>query len=389
MRLGAVPFLAASLTLSGAALLAGACSSDGGGSAASGGAAGSGGSSGASGSGGSGGSDASVGGTGGSDAGSDAPVTDGWVPTPAPGDIDFEAKNPLPSGEQLLFNDWTPQPNTVSSIKPDGTGETVVFRAYRVWSMGVSHDASKIAFACGDPMQLQHYGLNLGDAIQNTWLYDVAGQTASILSFGNINDECHTFNAKDDTLYVCRRYDFAQNQGTFTNKGYRLGRVPLATGDIDWLGAEPPVTTLELHPQPSADESVVYYTLIEIAGGKQTRKIVKKALPGGTPETIRENAGSPVLSPDGTRLLFADSTDKGALYTMKTDGTDVVKVATHPGTEGNWSPDGTKIAFLWAETQSCNHIEVVAADGSEVNSPFRVRDCGSAFITELEWIDKK
>ena len=68
---------------------------------------------------------------------------------------------------------------------------------------------------------------------------------------------------------------------------------------------------------------------------------------------------------------------------------EAVKVATHPGTEANWSPDGTKIAFLWGETQSCNHIEIVAADGSEADAPFRVRDCGPAFITELEWIDKK
>ena len=141
-------------------------------------------------------SDTSTGGLAGSDAANDGPYTDGWVPKPVADDIQFKTVNPMPQGEQLLFNDWNPMPNTVSSIKPDGTGELELFEAFRVWSLGVSHDASKIAFACADPMQLEHYGLNLGDAIQNTWLYDVASQSASVLSWGNVNDECHSLTPR-------------------------------------------------------------------------------------------------------------------------------------------------------------------------------------------------
>jgi len=370
------------------ALAASACGSDDGGSASGG----SGGMAGSAATGGSGGNDASTGGMGGSagsagsDAGSDGPLTDGYVPNPEPGHIDFAALNPLPAGEQLLFNDWSTQPNTVSSIKTDGTSETKIFQAYRVWSMGVSGKADKIAFACGDPEQAAHYGLSLGDAIQNTWVYDAATQSAAVLSWGNVNDECHHFNAKDDFIYVCRRYDF---QADFSNKGYRVGRLPVANGSIEWLGPEPPQTTLELHPLPNADDSELFYTVVEIAAGKQTRKIVKKTLPNGTPTTVRDNAGNPALSPDGARILFADYTDKGALYSMKTDGSDVVKVATRPGTEAGWSPDGSKVAYLYGETQTCNHIEIVMADGSQADSPVRVRDCGTAFITELEWILKQ
>lgn len=364
-----------------------ACGSEGGGGGAtSGGAAGAGGIGGIGGIG-SGGTagDASVGGSAG-DAASDAALGDGNVAKPEAADISFKAVNPVPTGEQLLFNDWNPQPNAVFSIKPDGSGETKLFEAYRVWSMGVAHDVSKIAFACGDPLQNEHYGINIGDAIQHTWLYDVGQQSASVLAWGNINDECHDFNQKNDSLVICRRRDFTAAGG---NKTYRVGRLAL-TGAFEWLGLgeDDTATTLELHPQLSADEGTLHYTLIKIAGGKQQRSIVKKTLPGGAPETVRADASGAVLSPDGTRLLFADSLQKSALYSMKLDGSDVLKVATRNGTSPVWSPDGTKVAYLWGETQGCSHIEVVLADGSQADAPTRIRECGSSFVTELSWVVK-
>jgi hypothetical protein len=361
---------------------AAACSSDDGGGGQAG--AGGGGSGGQAGAGGTAG-DASVGGAAG-DAGGDGPAPDGNVPKPEPSDIGFQATAPVPSGEQLIFNDWSPQPNAVLSIKPDGTGETKLFEAYRVWSMGVSKDVSKIAFACGDPLQKDHYGVEIGDAIQHTWVFDVATQSASVLAWGNINDECHDWNAKNDALVLCRRRDFDSTGG---NKTYRMGHLSTA-GAFEWLGLgeDTTPTKMELHPRLSADESTLYYTLIQVTGGKQERSLMKKTLPGGTPEVLRASASAPVLSPDGTRLLFADTAQKSALFSMKLDGSDVIKVATRNGTNATWSPDGTKVAYLWGETQGCNHIEVVPADGSQADAPVRVRDCGSAFVTDLAWVVK-
>ena len=48
-------------------------------------------------------------------------------------------------GEQIVFNDWNPSPNTVSSVTPDGATTTKLFTAFRVWSLGVSHGAGTIA----------------------------------------------------------------------------------------------------------------------------------------------------------------------------------------------------------------------------------------------------
>lgn len=327
-----------------------------------------------------------LGGTGG-DAAADAPVGDGSVPKPEPADISFKAVAPIPAGEQLLFNDWSAQPNAVFSMKPDGSAETKIFEAYRVWSMGVSKDASKIAFACGDPLQKEHYGIEIGDAIQHTWVYDAAAQSAAVLAWGNLNDECHGWSQKNDSLVVCRRRDFTASG---QNKTYRIGRLAVAGGAFEWLGIgeDPTPTTMELHPQLSDDESTLYYTLIQVAGGKQERSIMKKTLPGGAPTLVRASASAGVLSPDGTRLLFADTAQKSALFSMKLDGSDVINVASRNGTSAVWSPDGKKIAYLWGETQGCSHVEVALADGSQADTPVRVRECGSAFLTELAWIVK-
>lgn len=337
-----------------------------------------------------GGTDAGLGGssTAGTDSGTGGTLADsgpdGFVPEPTSSDIQFSSTNPLPSGEQLLFTDWNASPNKLSSIKPDGTGELEIFRAYRLWALGASHDTNAIAFACGDPLQLEHYGLNLGDAIQNTWLYDSNNQTAKILSYGNINDECHTFSSTDQSIYVCRRYDFQPDNSNHT---YRLGRISLGDGSFEFFGPDLPAE-LQLHPQPVADESALFYTIIEVQNGSQKRRIAKKSLPDGTPELVKQDASSAVLSPDGTKLVFADTTQQSQLFRMDADGTNVIKVASHNGTSVAWSPDGTRVAYLWSETSSCTHIEIVKADGSEANTPFRVRDCGTAFVADLAWIDR-
>ena len=350
------------------------------------------------GSGGSGGSDAgadtSTAGSGGADAGTDAPadaLTDGYVPVPTAASIQFTAKNPLPTGEQILFNDWSTQPNPVLSMQPDGSGATEIFEAYRIWSMGVSHSGNLIAFACGDPEQTQHYSITLDNTIQNSFLYDATSQSVSVLDYGNINDECHTFNAADTHVYVCRRYDFTGGTQP-TNKGYRLGSIDIGSKSFGFITPDK-LYQMDLHPQPTADESELYFTRIVITPpNKQTRTIMQMALPNGTPQVVRNNASGNTLSPDGTHYAYADWTDNFKLYVSSLDGKSVVKVADNPGTNLVFSPDGTKLAYLRDDaTANCSHVEVVRTDGSDASSPARIRDCSTTgeIITELAWITHK
>jgi hypothetical protein len=340
------------------------------------------------------GADVASAGGGGMDAGTDAPadvLTDGYVPVPTASSIDFTAKNPLPSGEQILFNDWNQQPNPVLSMKPDGSGATEIFAAYRIWSMGASHSGNRIAFACGDPEQAQHYGITLGDAIQNSFLYDAGTQSISVLAYGNINDECHTFNASDTRIYVCRRYDFTPGLQS-TNKGYRLGSIDIATQSFGFITPDVQYQ-MDLYPQPTPDESEFYFTHIVITPpSTQTRSIMKMALPNGAPALVRDNASDEALSPDGTHYAYADWSDNFKLYVSSLDGSSVVKVADNAGTSLTFSPDGTELAYLRDDsTANCAHIEVVHTDGSDASSPTRIRDCSKTgeMITELAWIDRQ
>jgi hypothetical protein len=319
------------------------------------------------------------GGAGGSAGAGGVCVPQDYVPTA--NDIGFTPLNPVPSGEQILFNTWS-LPDAVFSMRPDGTSVVEIFRVYRVWSFGVANGRDRLAFACGDPNQEQHYCLNLGDAIQHTWLYDFATQQIELVAGGATNDECHEFSPNDDSIYVCRRYDFTPD---LANKGYRIGRIALPAKDFSWITDES-AAHMDLYGQPTADESELYFT--RVINADFSRTVQKMALPAGTPALALPNASGAVLSPDGTRLLYVDTEQDWTVFSSRRDGSDVVHVVNAAGSDLQYSPDGSRVAYLvYDDSVGCSHIETAAADGSEVDSPVRIRDCAQTgdFITQLAW----
>ncbi|MGE5179555.1 MAG: TolB family protein [Bacteroidota bacterium] len=54
--------------------------------------------------------------------------------------------------------------------------------------------------------------------------------------------------------------------------------------------------------------------------------------------------GTPVLSPDGTKILFRRELNPTNVFVMNVDGTS--EVGLSPGKRAEWSPDGKKIAVL-------------------------------------------
>jgi len=322
-----------------------------------------------------------AGGSGGQGGSAGGGAGEQYVPTPQ--DVGFKPLAPVPQGEQILFNDWS-FPDVVRSMAPDGSNAVDVFQIYRVWSMGVSRQSDRLAFACGDPKQEEHYGLTLGDAIQHSWIYDFATESAQVLAYGNINDECHHFAPNDEAVHVCRRYDFT-SEPSF--EGYRLARISLPDGEASFslpLGDN----ELQLNPQLTADGGALWYARILVENGKQNRAIMKQSLPDGTPAVVRHNAYRVLFSPDGTRYLYADTTKKSALHSSGLDGSDEKLVVDRAGSSPQWSPDGSKIAYLlWDNSKACSHVEVVASDGSQSDNPTRIRDCGQTgeMITDLAW----
>jgi len=324
-------------------------------------------------------------GSGGDGSGGDGTGGSDFIPTAET--IQFGAIAPLPEGEQILFNDWNAAPNTVATMGPDGADATMIFEAYRVWSMGVSNDGHAVAFSSGDPEQEAHYGITIGDAIQHTFVYDAVTEVATALTWGNINDECHSFSADDASLYICRRSDFRVEDDFIVSEGYDAGRVDLATGDFELLLPDDD-DVMTLSPQPDADEETALVTWIDLPSTRSIRSI---DLASGDVEVVRESAGNPTLSPDGERYLFNDYGESGSLWADDVAGGDAVLVADAQASGARWSPDGTRVVYMvFDDALSCSHVDTVAADGSEADAPTRIRDCGETgeFITDLAWITR-
>jgi dipeptidyl aminopeptidase/acylaminoacyl peptidase len=312
--------------------------------------------------------------------------------TPTPDQVNFKALNPMPQGEQLVVGFWASSGvDNVKTMNPDGTGAKKLFEVHRIWSMGVSRAVDKIAFASGDPEQEKHFCLTIGDAIQHTWMYDVATQQATLIAGGNVNDECHTFGPGDKNLYICRRQDFKKVGDDFINRSYRVGRINLQDNTFAQLTDESGYD-MSLHGVPSEDESQLYYTLVEVP--ENTRTLMRKPMtsaPDAGADIFLDEAGAMAISPDGKKFVYANSADKSALYIADIATPNApTKLTSANGNDVAFSPDGTKIAYLiWDDTKLCSHIDVVKTDGSQVDDPTRIHDCVSSDSpSELAWVVK-
>ncbi len=75
----------------------------------------------------------------------------------------------------------------------------------------------------------------------------------------------------------------------------------------------------------------------------------------------------PMLSPDGTRLVFeSNRTGNWDIYSMKPDGTDLVRLTDNPAADVGpiWSPDGKHIVFGSERDAGDPEIYVMNVDGS-------------------------
>lgn len=87
------------------------------------------------------------------------------------------------------------------------------------------------------------------------------------------------------------------------------------------------------------------------------------------------HANTPVLSPDGERVVFALSTPRGDtdLFVSKLDGSDRRNITNNPAIDSSptWAPDGRHIAFASNRGGGASQIYICDADGANVRRPLR------------------
>jgi TolB protein len=100
--------------------------------------------------------------------------------------------------------------------------------------------------------------------------------------------------------------------------------------------------------------------------GEETLDLYVMQADGGGLALLREDAQSPVWSPDGKGIAFSqpDGGDE-EIFTIRADGTHLTRLTAHAGLDRlpNWSPDGRRIVFI-SEQDRRRGVFVMNDDGS-------------------------
>lgn len=87
---------------------------------------------------------------------------------------------------------------------------------------------------------------------------------------------------------------------------------------------------------------------------------------GGAPRKLRDDAGRAAVSPDGSRIAYIATRAENEIWVMGTGGEQARKLlAAAPGerfVQLNWSPDGSRLAFL-RSTEDNMEVASVPAEG--------------------------
>lgn len=309
------------------------------------------------------------------------------VPSLTPELIGFESPKMPKKGSIIFYNNWSMigGKDSIEAISPDGSYREVLIYVNRVWSFGVGKNGNLLVFSTNDPYQLERYGLNINDAIQNTWLFDWKSPPIQI-SFGPVNDECHTF-ISDEQLMMCRRANFRPDpQYYVVSDPYRILIYNLKSGQEDFI--TPFDVRYNDYYGAIRSDGVILFNRNIIAN----RTIDIMSLEPKTKEInlILKDANSPVLSPDGNEVLFKKKGQNKIFLSSAFDlNNAIVIIDAGSRLVGRYvfSPDGSKIAYT-LDDRANNCYDLFVSDKNGEN-PQKILDCSDdkKFITVVNWIE--
>ncbi|MCX7959707.1 MAG: hypothetical protein N3B13_11735, partial [Deltaproteobacteria bacterium] len=222
------------------------------------------------------------------------------IPALTPEIIGFENGEFPKKGSVIFYNNWASEgKDSIEMISPDMSYKAVRLFANRVWSFGVNKDGSLLVFSTADPYQLERYGLNINDAVQNSWL--ITGNSLPVqISFGPLNDECHNF-ITDDELMMCRRANFRPDPEYYVlNDPYRILIYNLSIHKEEFL--TPLDTRYNDYSGNVRSDGIILFNRNIIAD--RTIDIMSLNPSSGEINLLLEDANGPVLSQDGNEILF-------------------------------------------------------------------------------------
>lgn len=111
--------------------------------------------------------------------------------------------------------------------------------------------------------------------------------------------------------------------------------------------------SLNTNAQEIQTNKYIYYCSSENSRG---RDIIRMRVDNSSKVKLTDNNGNnhyphhngPVLSPDGSKIVFHSDTeghDRYVIWTMNIDGSDKKRITQKEGLYANWSPDGKTIIF--------------------------------------------
>ena len=157
-------------------------------------------------------------------------------------------------------------------------------------------------------------------------------------------------------------------QIAFSRTNNRTGLVEMFTMDTDGKNQRPLAEGIEaVYPTWSPDGGSVIFPSLVIRG---VAGLYMMDADGRNFRLLYEgNAGSPRMSPGGTKILFEWRTPERPaitdIFTLDVDGGNVRRLTNGDASSGSptWSPDGREIAFVTKGEDGAQGIYVMSSDG--------------------------